>query len=501
MSTSTSTSTSTSGTVDAPTVGDPGEASVMTLHHRIGDAWTTGSGGTIDLVDPATQRVIARLPTGSPEDVDAAVAAAAAAQPAWAALPLEDRLSRLERFADALEAHAAELAELECREMGKPVDIGEAFVLSGVEVLRASIADARTYAFVETQVDTDEQLKRVLRRPLGVVAQIVPWNFTVAATLLGLGPLLAAGNAVVWKPSERAPLSGVRMAELADDLPPGVLNLVLGDRRAGEPLADHPDVGLVHFTGSVPSGRSVAGSAAGHLRRAVLELGGKDPVVVDAGVDVDATAEAVAFGAFVNTGQICTSMERIYVHRDVADAFVAALVAQAEQWTMGDGHDEGVRLGPLVDERQRRIVHEHVTDAVRDGATVLTGGEPPDRTGFFYPATVLVDVDDDMLIMREETFGPVAPIKAVDSFEEGLRRAADSRFGLAATVYTTDPDHAALCDALPVGVVWVNEWQGGGLARTYEPAGDSGSGATGGHAAYDAATRPVTVVRTGVALA
>ncbi len=471
---------------------------VTTLRHRIGGAWVAGSGDAIDLVDPATEEVVAQLPAGSPEDVDAAVRAAADAQPAWAALPLEERLAHLERLADALEEHAAELAELECREMGKPVDIGEAFVRSGVDVLRASIADARSYAFVEVQVDDGTQRKRVLRRPLGVVAQIVPWNFTVAATLLGLGPLLAAGNAVVLKPSERAPLSGVRLAELAGHLPAGVLNVVLGDRRAGEPLADHPDVGLVHFTGSVPSGRSVARSAAGHLRRAVLELGGKDPVVVDAGVDVAATAEAVAFGAFVNTGQICTSMERIYVHRDVADAFLDALVAQAEQWTMGEGHEPGVKLGPLVDERQRRIVHEHVTDAVRQGAQVLVGGEAPDRPGWFYPATVLSDVRDDMLVMREETFGPVAPVVVVDSFEEGLRRAADSRFGLAATVYTTDPEHAAACDALPVGVVWVNEWQGGGLERTYEPAGESGMGATGGHAAYDAATRPVTVVWSGV---
>ncbi|MGE4426572.1 MAG: aldehyde dehydrogenase [Solirubrobacteraceae bacterium] len=467
------------------------------LRNHVGGVWTDGEGDTIDLVDPASEETVARLPAGSPADVDRAVGAAAAAQPAWAALPLEERLGHLERFADALEAHTDELAALECREMGKPLDIAAAFIGSGIGVLRSGIADARSYAFVEEQATTATMRKEVVRQPVGVVALIVPWNFTVAATLLGLGPLLAAGNAVVFKPSERASLSAVRMLELAE-LPPGVLNLVLGDRRAGEPLADHPDLGLVHFTGSVASGRSVGLAAARHLRRAVLELGGKDPVVVDAGVDVAATAEAVAFGAFVNTGQICTSMERIYVHRDVADAFVAALVEEASRWTMGDGREDGVRLGPLVDERQRRIVHEHVTDAIAHGATVLVGGAIPDRAGFFYPATVLTDVDDDMLVMREETFGPVAPVVVVDDFDDGMRRAARSRFGLAATVYTPDPDHAGRAGELPVGVVWVNEWQGGGLDRTYEPARESGSGATGGHAAYDAATRPVTVVRTAI---
>ncbi len=307
---------------------------------------------------------------------------------------------------------------------------------------------------------------------------ITPWNFPVTMVLGALGPLLAAGNTVVVKPSERSPLSAVRLFELLD-LPPGVVNLVLGDARAGAPLAEHERIRLVHFTGSVEAGRQVGARTGDMLRRAVLELGGKDPVVIDSGVDPVATAAAVAFGAFINTGQICTSMERIYVHQDVADEFVAALVEAAEAYAFGDGHDEGVMMGPLVDERQRDIVRRHVADAVERGATIRAGGAEPDGKGFFYPATVLTGVDESMLVMSEETFGPLAPVVVVSSFEEGLERASRSRFGLGATVYTDDPDHMAAAARIPAGVVWINQWQGGGPERLYEPAGDSGHGRHG----------------------
>jgi acyl-CoA reductase-like NAD-dependent aldehyde dehydrogenase len=287
-------------------------------------------------------------------------------------------------------------------------------------------------------------------------------------------------------------MSAVRLLELME-LPPGVVNLVLGDSRAGAPLVAAERIGLVHFTGSVEAGRQVGAETGGRLRRSILELGGKDPVVVDAGVDPVATAAAVAFGAFANSGQICTSMERVYVHRDIADAFVEALVEAAGAYTLGDGHDEDTVLGPLVDQRQRDIVVRHVTDAVERGATVRAGGVVPPVKGFFYPATVLTGVEESMLVMTEETFGPLAPVAVVSSFEEGLERASASRFGLAATVYTNDPAHMAAARRIRAGVVWVNQWQGGGPERLYEPAGDSGMGATGSRAAYDAATRPTSI--------
>ncbi|MFD4553966.1 aldehyde dehydrogenase family protein [Streptomyces sp. NPDC058469] len=467
-----------------------------TLQNFIGGRWEEPAGeDVVAVVNPATEEAVAHFRAGNADDVDRAVTAAVATQPAWAAFTVAERVNSIHAWADEIVVHAAELAELECREMGKPIALGQSFIEGAAAGLKAAADQALTYPFGETVTGPAGERTDIVRHPLGATAVITPWNFPVVMVLGALGPLLAAGNTVVVKPSERSPISTVRLVELAAStgLPAGVLNLVLGDGRTGAALTEHEDVQLVHFTGSVGAGRAV-GTATGHrLRRCVLELGGKDPVLIDAGVDPVATAQAVAFGAFVNTGQICTSMERIYVHERIADEFVEALVAAAQTFTLGDGTDPGTVLGPLVDARQRETVRRHVEDAVHKGATVRTGGAAPERPGYFYPATVLTDVDDTMLVMTEETFGPIAPVVVVSSFEEGLACAADSRYGLAATVYTDDPDHIAVAAHLPVGVVWVNQWQGGGPERLYEPARDSGMGATGARAAYDAATRPAAV--------
>ena len=466
---------------------------MKTLQNFIGGKWEDSQSSTLhDLVNPATEDVIARYPGGSPDDVDRAVDAAVEAQPGWAELPVAERVEHLTRWAAAIAEHAEELAELECQEMGKPVALGRSFIDGGVQGFRTAVEEALTYPFVETLPGADGGGTTILRHPLGATAVITPWNFPVPMVLGALGPLLASGNTVVVKPSERSPLSTARLFELST-LPPGVVNLVLGDARAGAPLIEHEQIRLVHFTGSVEAGRRIGAGTGGRLCRSILELGGKDPVVVDSGVDPVATAAAIAFGSFVNTGQICTSMERIYVHQDIAREFVDALVDAASTYALGDGHDAETVLGPLVDARQRDIVHRHVTDAVERGARVHVGGVIPKRTGFFYPATVLTDVDDSMLVMTEETFGPIAPIVVVSSFEEGLERASSSRFALGATVYTHNPDHAAAAAGIPAGVTWINQWQGGGPERLYEPAGDSGMGATGARAAYDAATRPATI--------
>jgi acyl-CoA reductase-like NAD-dependent aldehyde dehydrogenase len=466
---------------------------VKTLQNLIGGSWEDSRGEAFhEVIDPATEEVAARCPSGSPDDVRLAVDAAIEAQPAWAALPVAERVARLTRWADAVAGHAAELAEIECREMGKPVPLGTGFIGGAALGFKAAVAEVLDYPFEETVGGPGGSTTTILRKPLGATAVIVPWNFPVPMTLGAIGPLLAAGNTVVIKPSERSPMSAARLLELAD-LPPGVVNLVLGDSRAGAPLVADERIGLVHFTGSVEAGRRVGAESGALLHRSILELGGKDPVVVDAGVDPVATATAVAFGAFANSGQICTSMERVYVHQDIAGAFVDALVDVAGTYILGDGREESTVLGPLVDQRQRDLVERHVADAVERGATVRTGGKAPGGKGFFYPATVLTDVDDSMLVMTEETFGPLAPVVVVSSFEEGLAKAAETRFGLAATVYTADPAHMAAARDIPAGVVWVNQWQGGGPERLYEPSGDSGMGATGSRAAYDAATRPVSV--------
>ncbi|MFC0527372.1 aldehyde dehydrogenase family protein [Phytohabitans kaempferiae] len=464
------------------------------LKNFIGGEWVPAAASAeVPVVDPRTETLVVRVPAGSAEDADAAVRAARAATSDWAATPLRERVRLVERVANAVESHIADLAKLERREMGKPLREAELFIRSGVQALRSSIKHAHEYQFVEAHAGEGDTQIEVVRLPLGVVALIVPWNFTVTNVLLAVGPLLLAGNTVVVKPSEKAPLSAVRMFELLE-LPRGVLNLLLGDGRAGEPLAAHPGVDLVHFTGSVKTGQTVGALAASNLHRAVLELGGNDPAIVDAGVDPAWAAQQLAYACFVNSGQICTSVERIYVHTEIADAFIEALVAQAEVYTKGGDGSEPSPLGPLVDARQRQIVHRHVSDAVSRGAELLAGGYLPDGPGFYYPATVLLGVEDEADLLQEETFGPVAPIVVVRDFDEAIDRAQRSPFGLAATILSADPRNISRAQELPAGIVWINEWQGGGFDRTYEPAGISGMGATGGAASYDAATRPMTIV-------
>lgn len=448
-------------------------------------------GSSQQLRNPSTEEFLASIATGSPADVDAAVAAARKGQPSWAGLSPAERLAMLRAFADVVSENADELAYLQFEEMGQPTDFGGTILRSGLMEFRSSLDDAETYAFERQVADLDNGVTTVIRNPVGVAAVITPWNFPVSNVMTAIGPLLASGNTVVVKPSELCPLSVSKLVEFAAALPPGVLNLVHGDVRAGAPLSGHRDISLVHFTGSVAAGRAVARAAGEQLNRTILELGGKDPVVVDADVDPVQTAEAVAFGAFINSGQICTSMERIYVHADIAPEFIRALASAADRFTAATKGP--TVLGPLVSEKQRNLVHQQVSAAVQGGAKLHTGGRIPDRPGYFYPATVLTEVDHSMPIMTQETFGPVAPIAVVSSFEQGVQLASRSNYALAATVYTNDREHMRAARHIPAALTWVNQWQGHAHGSIYEPGRASGTGATGGHAAYDAATRPSTV--------
>ncbi|ETK34778.1 aldehyde dehydrogenase family protein [Microbispora sp. ATCC PTA-5024] len=443
-----------------------------------GDGWTaSASADGLTVEDPATGEPVGRVPAGCAEDVARAVAAAGRAQPSWARTAPAERAACLHRAAGRVSERAAELAELVTREMGKPIGDARGGVEAGIGTLRqyAELGPLHRGRSLQGGWNATDLM---VHEPRGVVAVITPWNDPVAIACGLIGAAVVTGNAVVHKPSERTPHTGVLLAELmAAELPPGVLTVVPGDRRAGEPLAAHPDVDLVAHVGSTAAGRAIAAAAARTGAATILENGGKDPLIVDAGVDVKWAAGQAATGCFANAGQICTSAERVYVHRDVADAFLAALVQRAEELRPGPGLDEGTTLGPLVDRAQRDVVDRHVRAAVEAGARVLTGGRVPEGPGAFYPPTVLTGCTDEMEIMREETFGPVAAVRVVGSFGEGLELARVSRYGLAATVLTPSMANAQRAwRELPVGTVKVNAVFGGAPGGAAQPSRGSGHG-------------------------
>jgi acyl-CoA reductase-like NAD-dependent aldehyde dehydrogenase len=447
-----------------------------TISHLIGNAEVPStSEEAINVLDPATGEQIGLIPAGTPADASEAVKAAREAKAGWSRLPAAERAEFLKIAARRMREHARDLAGLVTLENGKPLSDA----LGGVE---AGIGTLEQYAelgplhrgknlqgnYMATDV--------MVHEPYGVAAVVVPWNDPIAIACGYLGAALVTGNTVVYKPSEKTPLSAVRLVEMFE-LPDGVLNLLLGDARAGWPLVAHEDVDLVLFTGSVETGREILEVAGRQLKKAVVELGGKDPMLVDAGVDPAWAADEAATGSFANAGQICTSVERIYVHESVADEFLQELVVRAGALQVGDGTQPGAQMGPLIDEGQREIVHRHVMQAVEAGAELLCGGEVPDGPGFFYPPTVLSGVRSGMAVVDEETFGPVAAVEVIASFEEGLKKANDTLYGLAAVVLTPELEHAQKAwRELSVGTVKINAVFGGAPGGAAEPRKASGLG-------------------------
>lgn len=421
----------------------------------------------LDVRDPRDDSLVGRVPQCGPAQVDAAVASAAKAAPGWARTSPAERSTALKAAARALTERVDELAELQAREGGKPLGDSRGGVEAGIGTLEqyAELAPLHRGRALQGGYDSTDLMRW---EPRGVVAVLTPWNDPVAIVLQGLGAALAAGNAVVFKPSERTPLCGGLVAEvLSAALPAGVLNLLHGDGSTGAALAAHRDLNAIYHVGSSMTGAAIRRTAATTGAHVVQEGGGKDACIVDAGVDPQWAAEQVALGAFANAGQICVSVERVYVHADLAEPFLAALVQRAA----------GFELGPLVDRRQRGVVAGHVDAAIADGASLLAGGVVPDGAGAWYPPTVLSDCTDDMVVMREETFGPVAAVQVVASFDEALAAASRSSYGLAATVLTPSIAHASRASReLPVGTVKINGVFGGAPGGAATPGPGSGTG-------------------------
>ena len=449
---------------------------------------------TLRLVDPASGLPTSSVPVATSTDVDEAVAAAVDASSAWARRSPGDRAAAVARAAVRVRADAAELTRLTTAEMGRPAELAR----GGVEAAAATIVQYAELGPLHRGRSLQgrwDATDLMVHEPRGVVAVITPWNDPVAVPAGLLAAALVTGNTVVFKPSERSPLTGERLAQaFSAELPPGVLRVVQGDGETGAALAGHPWVDVVCHVGSTRAGRSIAEAAARTGAKVLLENGGNDALVVDADVDPGWAAAQAALGGFINSGQLCTSVERVHVHEAVADEFLAALVREAEALVMGPGEDPATTLGPLVDERARDAVHAQVQQAVEAGARLLTGGTVPDRPGAFYPATVLTDVRPDMPVVTEETFGPVVPVMVAGSFEDALHEAARSAYGLAATVLTGSMRHAQEAwRRLPVGTVKVNAVFGGAPGGAAQPRGASGDGFGYGPELLDELTRSKVV--------
>jgi succinate-semialdehyde dehydrogenase/glutarate-semialdehyde dehydrogenase len=413
-------------------------------------------------VNPATREPIGSAPVRSAEEVAAAYERARRASASWGATPVRERARVLARAARALAEMSDEVADLVAREVGKPRFEAYSTEILPVADLLATFA-ARAASMLKPEAFTLSLLKNKRSRleyaPLGVVAVISPWNYPFAIPCGEVALALVAGNAVLLKPSEITPLTGLKVGELFEraGLPEGLLQVLTGDGATGAALVSQP-VDKIAFTGSVATGLRIAGEAARRLIPVVLELGGKDPALVFADAPVERTARGVVWGAFVNCGQTCASVERCYVEASISARFTDRAVEEVRRLRLGPGPDD-IDVGPLASERQLETVAAHVEDAVARGARVLTGGRRRDDLGgYFYEPTVLTGVDHTMRIMREETFGPVLPIMAFGDEDEAVRLANDSPYGLLASVWTADRRRAERVAArLEAGTVVIND--------------------------------------------
>ena len=468
-------------------------AALPTHHSLVGNREVEGTGGLRAVHNPATGAAFAQVSLLTAEQAGQAVAAARAAFPAWSALSFAERGRHLLALRAAVVAQADDIAALVAREQGKPASeaqLAEVFpVLESLKhlALHAEEELGEEAAPPEVLLMAHKD-SRLVYAPYGVVLNVTPWNYPFSIALMGAASALAAGNTVVLKPAPSTSLIGLRIGSLARQagLPEGVLNVVCVDDAVAGALVTDPGVNKILFTGSVATGKKVMAAAAANLTPVVLELGGKDAAVVCRDADLQRAARGIVWGAFLNCGQTCASVERVYVEKQVADEFLRRVVEETRALRLGDPAQPDVELGPMTMERQRRIVEDHVADAVARGAKVLTGGATPEGPGWFYPPTVLTGVDHTMRIMREETFGPVLPVMVVDSVDEAVRLANDSDYGLTASGWTKDAGTARrLQNDLQAGAVTINDcvssfgeptapWGGvkhSGIGRTHGRAG------------------------------